>query len=1250
VQHYVAAAWIKRVHVSVPLVQEHLHQLGDVDVSKLIPLIAALQLVPENSQYLVRLECSSELLGAYGWREGGRIVPPDELLEWLEESPFAVGDDPLNNLFTDEIVFFGGSYRVFPGSVEEAAYVFRQVTRAVFLGERWPEGRAFQRRIATLAGAVLRLSDTIARRARLKRGLPPEAGSAPSLPDEDRLATLVDAVQFSMRELDELLEEFGGCAVLDPLSQVPGREEIPDQDWGTGTFYARPLLRIADGILVAVPHELVGALNHAVLSTAVTEGLAEELGRRYQRAVHAAVDDRLEFMDVAEVSIGLPTPPTDARYVEGVYAFDSDKLLHLLVLTDDLAAYNPDVLSGVWTEGNLGDTIEPRLSEVEEYLYSLEYAPDAVLHLVVLQGVGRRYFVGFRARLPHLPGLLLVMTAADLDVIALLEHADQLALWRYARAHNRVRDYADIFAWSQLDEFNFYRARDHSYYTSDEGRPDFISIMPDGAAALKAELAKRFDFHGAETPDRGSFIEVALAHADRAIPIYVPFPRSFMRPMMLVEGWPGPLWVVAPSTPPADARYRGIYMQFLDFVSYWLWELTASLSPQIKRVHPAGETLEITVVLVENPHWFMRGDPEETEGATVSWLSDNELEIRFSASITTTLSHGDNTGDRELVRRLIMAFAGGPDRATDSLDSDAVAAVVDAVAPLGLKKKATVYDPRLDPRLNESGLPSVRKIFAAEEALLLDDVGAFLFARTPVGALEGEEAHRVLNEVVAYHFARLEREVATLNPDGLLEWLVAENEALVAHVAHRDLAVPTELNCFAESLDMVERLRKEIPELGRASIASRFLIEYVVARPPDGLRPMSRALYDELLVLSAEIFENGLFSDMLQRSLTDISVSILPSRRLGFSRGGHFEVGRDEWLAVHARGEIKRRSRRFARLSEREGGEAEPPPELEELSAAIEEEFGLGLIDIVYFHHELINIGWETDGEPKQMALPELRARLARSLDWEDEKVARAIELHELRPRTEFLTPGASFRRTDVYPWRFNRELSYVRRPILIRVGTNGQEEAVWGVRHVYSASRNFFELCTGGRLRARTQRLSRLLNRWRAEDALEFNNRVADLFRGRETAIVKVRVTRFGRLRIERERGHQISDIDVFVADREHREILAIETKALVVGRTAAELENERARTFEGSEGQRSDVDKLLDVVAWLEQHLARVLATLGLDTSTKGWSVRPLLVVEAELLTPFITHVAVPVVAFHDLEEMLQRDERPARAIDGL
>ena len=285
-------------------------------------------------------------------------------------------------------------------------------------------------------------------------------------------------------------------------------------------------------------------------------------------------------MDAISVEVDIPAAPSDAPYTEAFYAFDTDKVIHVMLMTDDLVTYDASQWSGVWTDQNLADRIEPRLDEVEGALLSSAQAPGAVLHLVLVQGVGRRYFVGFQARPQHLPGLLLVMTAADLEVIAHLELADQLALWRYARAHDRVRKYAQVFSWSQLDEFNFYRSRSYSYYASDEARPSLISMSPDGAAALKAELGNKYDIHGVSVPDRSSFAEVALVHSDRAIPIYALFPPFLQQARMLLESRLGPIWITAPPDRGGSDPYRLRYFQFVDLVAYWLWQV-----PKTFRMH-----------------------------------------------------------------------------------------------------------------------------------------------------------------------------------------------------------------------------------------------------------------------------------------------------------------------------------------------------------------------------------------------------------------------------------------------------------------------------------------------------------------------------------------------------------------------------------------------------------------------------------------------------------------------------------------
>jgi len=111
-------------------------------------------------------------------------------------------------------------------------------------------------------------------------------------------------------------------------------------------------------------------------------------------------------------------------------------------------------------------------------------------------------------------------------------------------------------------------------------------------------------------------------------------------------------------------------------------------------------------------------------------------------------------------------------------------------------------------------------------------------------------------------------------------------------------------------------------------------------------------------------------------------------------------------------------------------------------------------------------------------------------------------------------------------------------------------------------------------------------------------------------------------------------------VAYQRRRQLIVIETKALVVGRTAAELRNEQVDTFEGRTGKRSEVEKLVELEEWVKARRREVLEHLGLNAlSAKRWRVVPLMVVENELLSPFLLELPVPVVSFHDLEERVAK-----------
>ena len=64
-------------------------------------------------------------------------------------------------------------------------------------------------------------------------------------------------------------------------------------------------------------------------------------------------------------------------------------------------------------------------------------------------------------------------------------------------------------------------------------------------------------------------------------------------------------------------------------------------------------------------------------------------------------------------------------------------------------------------------------------------------------------------------------------------------------------------------------MQRSGPVRATTAIAHRFVTEYVVARPPSGLRPFSLEAYDELIALAAILVGWGLDSDAIKYGLAD---------------------------------------------------------------------------------------------------------------------------------------------------------------------------------------------------------------------------------------------------------------------------------------------------------------------------------------------------------------------------------------------
>lgn len=1270
-----------------PELTQFRNSVAAFDPLDLVTRAAALQLVPENADRLMRL---------YGVAGIAASLPPSterprmSATKWrkfLNEPPlstslFFLAEDPFNNPFTEILTFHGGSHVVFPGNDDDATFVFRHLAKAIFHSSNPFSNPGFAEEARKLCASVLTISNEIARRANLTHYVLPAPGPqgpvfGPSpeaigrfmeetgislqemlaqnheqlhpllvppgeviVPAAERFKVLKEAVCFSAPELRRLLGRVGASLeTLEPLVSKQGSVRLDELDHQSSPLFVNPILHDGnDRYVVAVPRTLVFALCNALVTLALQHGVQEELADRYRWVVFFTAQQSLMFLGNDLLSMVRPDLSEPSTF-EALFSLDGDKVISVLLATDDLQDYDVEKASSGYLNETLTDRLHTRMEKLEAKVLDT-LAPNEVLHLILIQGIAPSVLMtsGFLGN--PLSSRQLALSVCDLETISLLEAGDQLALWKYAGAQKRVRQRRMVHRVSnQLDEFCHYRRNGHGYYWSDDSEDDTIFIPMGGAGELKREVQERRDFRGVLYTEPNSVVEVTSLYDDASIPIFTPWRGGDLgdKVEVLLEALPLDVWVVGPDELPED-RYRSLYALFADLIAYWLWQLAPGLGPYLKELADYRYQMQVRLELVPDDGWF---EARENRNATIRCGvdADANLLLELHSGVTELLESPDNSGEREVMRRVLRGIrdlcAESMDGSSSAPTDEQIEDLLDTHAPLGRKKKLLFLSGERNIEHIDEGLPRHRKVQYTDVSELLDELGEHLSSALSlsVGRIPDARRTEVLGEAVGFLFRELERLVSTLSPERLLETLVAHNERILHEQAQLKLLIPTRIACFGTHSEMVDKLRREVPELNKAGVSCRFLIEYVTARPPQGIRPLSLSVYDRLMAISSEIASLGTMSDSVEFGTADPKLSMLGSGRLGIN-DELYDASRDQFLEVYLAGEIYRSTVGLERhwREEESNDKSEDAVKLDKATRA---EFGMSLTELVEFVAEVANMGLERKIEPKVMPIDEFLDEVRIGLGWDRARVDQAFDLFALRPRSDFLHPPAPFRRVETFPWRFNRELSYLRRPLLVRP-TNHGEEVVWGVRLCLRSAGHLSTLCAGGRLKAKTREMKNLISELQDRDAEAFNDRVAEFYEMKSAWTVQRRVKKIAGRRIEREPGQELGDIDVLAVDPQTRTLWAIEVKDLAYARTPAELANELENIFQTKGKKRASVDKHQERVAWLRENLILTLEWLGVSppVARKRWKVEPLLVVDHELQSPYIAQSSVPVTPYRDLE----------------
>jgi len=1222
-------------------------QLAPYDPVDLLAAAGGLQLLSANAHRAIRLEVLAHIAASLSDDEANRPRASAHLLDqWCNSGVLGQGwvaaqEDPFDNPFLEAIPFFNGNFLVFPGISDESTFVLRLLCQALFADPDAFSDPHYVKEARELLSAVLALSNEVAERAGLVRGveIPPwEEGQVVFIPDARTLAALKQAVSFRPSELTRLLEEhLASPAVLDQLTLPLGQLALGEYELDMGALRSRPLVRAGDALIVALPGMLPVAARHALIRRALERGVGDELARRYHEAVWGHLVESLATLGHSQDLYRPPGALSFPSSQDAFFSLDSDKMVYTLLVTDPLTEYDADDPFGEWSLRSLESRIEARLHEMQEHLFGLDPSPSELLFLVVLQGVGRPG----RFLLPHSERLVLPplgLSAGDLRTIAWPEEDDRLVLWKFARASWKVRARAAVQVFSQLDEFAAYRAHDYSYTLPEEERPDSIYIPPGGAGELRREVARQLDQHAARAHIEPYVADVIAAHGTRTIPIYTALSDRRRRASFLVEQLPLPVWIVgSPFADNEQGSWSDLSVDCASAIAYWFWQFTPSLSHYVQRLAERYWRLLVQVSVSAPERWFLAASLENLSTEHPFSLqvdaATGTLHLTLAASAKELIERADNRGERDLMRVILQGVRELlPDAARGPFSDEVITTILDHHAPLGRKKLLLSLSVDQNPDLDVRGLLPFRKVQAADLQELLDGLAdhlTFVEHLSPGPILE-QEKPALLDKAADFFYRELVQLVDSLDADQLLEFLIRFQEAVVRQTSFHRLSIPTRLEAFQAIPQMVRRLVEEGPELATAAAASRFVIEYVAACPPRGQRKMSLSVYDRLQALAAHIIHFGVARDLLTLQVADIGLAILPSGRLAVDRE-QYDRAMAGYLPVVTAREFSDAIRGFGQHWQRD---VDTPHDAElwaRIDAATTQEFGCSMSDL----QALLATAWiiSEDLDPGVACLPleALLDRLAARLPWPRERIQRALELLSLVSRQEFLAPPAPYKQAEVYPWRFNRQLSYLRRPFVWRE-RNGTVEVVWGNRHLYRSLFYLNELCFSGRLsaQARTPEMQRLMGQFLNQRGEAFNDQVADFLAQHAGAevIVDRRVQGIGELR--KSKGPP-GDIDVLVVDPGEKRVWVIECKDFAAAHMPHQIANELENLFLGKSGKESKVARR---VAWVREHLDAVLEWYKVERMGR-WEVEPLIVVSQELFTPYLRRSPIRILSFDALME---------------
>lgn len=1123
------------------------------------------------------------------------------IIDELNNTSLAFSIDPCENTVVQNIMFAGNNYRVFNGIDYTPAYNMQSLIRVLFF---YHNSFAFDylEKVHILFTLLLTISEEIACKSNIDLSTAKYSEEKKVIiPPGKAVRENAEYIKIPLSRIEKLIA--GKFPTEELLTEFA---ESNTGDINNRPFYIKPFLKDSksNNIIVLNVTLLPAFAFYKAIEWAEQFKVKDELLRKYNDYLWLESKKALTSLGhhkINEKAYSLDCLSND-YYKEAIFTVYNNQLLFVFYMCDDGADYSKGQIHTNYPDNRHSSLFNDRLIGFKDKLKKLGAKKEDTYFLIVLSSFGRSISVG----IDYLPfGYKPIsLNPFELHCVEINEREETAFLPRYIRAKSLLNTMmTGIF--SELNTICIYTSNHNSFYISDDIDLNETQVFfPSGdsieyiTCALEKENRSLIDAYD------GNKTEVILFDKTRNIFIE----DQLFNPMYLALCiiYDNVIFWIKTEEFTEYEQIDPLY-SLVDCISYWLSECKDIIE---RFVFPyAVYTLNISLKGDLTTYYYEKKETIPFADCIDYSIVQNHISILFSPEAFRNLNQNNNEQERKLCQFILGIFD------NISLENQDYTICLNSVFNNPLKKKFYSFDYENKPYYKPIKNENHRLVKKEDEDYISDLLGKELLksGEWQIGVVKDSQKNKTTNTVVAWLYDQLISKINDYSPDNMLEAIYQDLEETLYNLMILEKRYYSDILCYPEKEEL---FLETYNNLNKTSLALKFLIEYVTARPSSGVKPFGIGQYEELLAFCSLIIDWAYKGDLFRFGIVNTPIEFLRSKRIGMKH--------DEFIDMYQYSNTyrNRQLKYDSSYSIRKTYSLNNQDFNEDLENAFTCEFGYSYSEFIQVIATMITLN---QGEiitiTRTDAIKEL---LSLNSCLKERLINNVLDNITYCQRKDYLKLPDGYNKEDAYPWRFNRQYSFNRRPVLQRGNS-----LIWGNRQLYHMTEYITDLIYIGKFKSKSEEMKSLCGKISKNRGACFNELIYEMLKDMNTFSVFANVKKINGKRIA-ESGKDLGDIDILIIDSITKKIIVTEVKNFRFSRNPHEIKQEYEKMFKDKE-KPCFATKHKKRTQWVKDHINDVI--LGYKLEDSDWTVTSLFIVNQPLISQHIYNEQIKCISKAEL-----------------